>query len=97
MEPEERALYAATFPPIHAELGCEYLHLSLTVPGRKGSRKGYRTKSGNWYVKEQVDGHMRKRAVTISEGNSEEEIATHMEHVGADYCLFRCSVEYWFV
>lgn len=97
VEPEERALYEETFPLIHAELGCESLHLSLTVPGRKGSRKIYRTKNGNWYVKERVDGHMRKRAVTISEGSSEEEIAAYMEHVGADYCLFRCVVEYWFV
>ena len=94
MEPEKRALYAATFPLIHAEQGCKSLHLSLTVHERKGSRKVYREKSGYWYVKERVDGYTRKSAVTISKGSSEEEIAAYMGHIGADYCLFRCAVEY---
>ena len=50
VEKAERAAYEAAFMLIHAELGVGGLHLTLTLPGQKRSRKVYQTKSGYWYL-----------------------------------------------
>ena len=46
VEQEERDAYAAAFPLIHAELGAEDLHLTLTMPGQKQAKRYTRQRVG---------------------------------------------------
>ena len=93
VEKAERTAYAAAFMLIHAEIGVGGLHLTLTIPGQKRSRKVYRTKSGYWYIRlRDADGGHFKQVLNISGYYSEEDITRHMEAQHADYCIFRCEL-----
>lgn len=93
VEKEERALYAATFPLVHAELGCELLHLTLTIPGQRRAKKVYRTKSGYWYFKQKNGhGYISRRVLEIGGYYDESDIQNYMERMGAAYCILRCNI-----
>lgn len=94
VDDEQQKLYADTFPLVHAELGCEKLHLTLTVPGWKRLRKIYLTPSGYWYFREKdASGAYVRRVVSIDGCSSREEIICKMELYSTDYCQFRAAIE----
>lgn len=89
----ERELFAQSFPLIHAELGCDSIHLTLRIPGEKRSKTVYITESGYWFFKTKDDsGNPIKRVVIIETYQSKESIISHMENLSADYCLFPCTI-----
>ena len=93
VEQEERDAYAAAFPLIHAELGAEDLHLTLTMPGQKQAKKVYQTKSGYWYFKvKHKDGYPVKPILEIPGFWDKEQIIRHMEELHTDYCILRCKL-----
>ena len=93
VEKSERAAYAAVFTLIHAELAVGGLHLTLTLPGQKRSRKVYQTKSGYWYFRtKDEDGEPIRQALNIGGYYSMEDIARYMEGLRSDYCIFRCEL-----
>lgn len=98
VEKSEKELYTAAFPLVHVMRVDGCLYLTLEVPGRKRSRKVYRTKSGYWYCREKgPNGCPAKRVITMEEANTEQIIRARMDMVGTDFCLFRCTVEDYFV
>lgn len=99
VEKSEQELYAATYPLVHAELGeGDTLYLTLTIPGVKRKRKVYSNKSGYWYFREtNPDGYKIKRILTIHSGHTKQDILDRMERTQTDYCLFRSTVEDWFI
>lgn len=93
VEKSERALYAETFPLVHAERGEDILHLTLNIPGEKRNRKIYCTKSGYFYYRAKgSNGYVEKKVIFIEEADSQKEIMDYMEKLSADYCIFRCEI-----
>jgi hypothetical protein len=99
VEKDQRELYAATFPIIHAERGEEdAIYLTLMLPGQKRGRKVYCTKSGYWYFRDKdEDLGPVKRIVTIEGCWKPEDIIFTMDVAESDYCIFRCRLEEHFV
>lgn len=101
MEKEEQLLYAATFPMVCAERGGDdTLILTLQLPGIKRGRKVYFTKicGGYWYFREKApEGYTSvkyfKRVLYIEDMDTVQKIRDHMDWLGTDYCLLRCTIE----
>ena len=94
----QRELYAKTFPLIHAERGEEMLNLNLTLPGSKRLRKVYQTRGGSWYFREKSEfGDYIRRAINFECCRKKDEILNRMELYDYDYCLFRATIEDYFV
>lgn len=93
LDKNERKLFASVFSLIHAELGCDTLHLTLSTPTEKRDHKIYQTKSGYWYYKtKDNDGDQIRKIVIIGAYHNKEEIVNYMELLGADYCLLPCEI-----
>lgn len=98
VEETERKLYAETFPLVCAERSDSVLHLTLMIPGSKRPKKVYLAKSGTWYFNEKNEfGSYSKRALTIESFHSREGILGRMDSLYTDYCLFRATIEDYFV
>lgn len=98
VEKKQRELYAKTFPLIHVERGEEALYLSLTIPGVKRLRKVYQTKDGSWYFREENKfGDSVRRALNFESWRKKSAILDFMELYDYDYCLFRATIEDYFV
>jgi hypothetical protein len=87
---------SSIYPVVHAEMGCEDVFLSISIPGDKRIRKVYRTKSGFWYynAKEELyDGEVGtvKKIIQISCYNYDD-IVNYTELVGAEYCRFGATI-----
>lgn len=103
MEKEETELYAAAFPVVYAERGGDsgllFLSLAIKIPGEKRGRKVYYTKTcgGHWYFRTKTEyGYPGKRAISISEFSTTQEIIEHMRRANTEKCVFRCTIEdYW--
>jgi hypothetical protein len=91
---EERELYSAIFPLVHAELGVDEVTLSLQFPNEKKLRKVYNTgESQFWYYKtKDADGDPIRRLIWIDVYHTKESIIDAMKWASSDYCLFRCIV-----
>lgn len=93
VEKEERELYKSTFMLVHAECGAGGLHLTLTIPGHKRTRKVYQTKSGYWYFRtKSQEGYPVKQALYIGGFYTVEGITQYMEELHTDYCILRCDL-----
>lgn len=98
VDKSQRELYAKTFPLIHAEHGEETLHLSLALPGTKRLRKVYQTKGGSWYFREKDEcGNSVRRALNFGFFHKKDDVLKFMELYDSDYCLFRATIEDYFV
>ena len=84
VEQDERELYARTFPLLHAERAEETLHLYLSLPDMKRTKKVTRSKKyGFWIFR---DGDIRR--VLDFRFDDEQAVLDEMERLHADYCLF---------
>jgi len=98
VEESERALYAQTFPLVHAERAEDIVHLTLTIPGAKRPKKVYHTRSGYWYFREKdSSGAYVKRGLSFQFYNNPEEIIRDMERLRAEYCVFRATIEDYYL
>lgn len=94
VEKEERELYKSTFMLVHAECGAGGLHLTLTIPGHKRTRKVYQTKSGYWYCNlTNEEGHSERQVLNLEGYQSKDDILQHMKSLRTDYIILRCSME----
>lgn len=95
---EDRALYEATFPLVHAKREDGHLSLTLTAPGMKRARKVYFVR-GYWYIRDKdPDGAPARRAVTIDGFiDAPAQVMVYMDGERTDRCIFRCTVEDFFV
>lgn len=91
-------MYAKTFPLVHAERGEDSLFLTLTIPGVKRPRRVYQTRGGSWYFRDKDEfGDSVRRAVNFECYRKKEAILNFMELYDFDYCLFRATIEDYFV
>ncbi len=94
VEANERELYRQTFPLVYAKRRDDGIHLTLTIPSEKRSKKVYHTRSGYWYFREKDDsGIYVKRVLRIESYNRLAEITWAMDLCQADYCVFRAKIE----
>lgn len=88
VEQDERGLYARTFPLLHAESAGETLHLSLSLPDAKRTKKVTRSKKyGVWIFR---DGDIRR--VLDFPFTNEQEVLDHMDDLHADRCVFPVNI-----
>ncbi len=98
VDKSQRDLYAKTFPLVHAERGEDSLFLTLTIPGVKRPRRVYQTRGGSWYFRDKDEfGDSIRRAVNFECYRKKEAILNFMELYDFDYCLFRATIEDYFV
>lgn len=98
VDKSQQDLYAKTFPLVHAERGEDALDLTLTIPGVKRARKVYQTKGGSWYFREKDEfGDYVRRALNFECYRQKADILNFMELRDYDYCLFRATIEDYFV
>lgn len=96
---EDRALYEATFPLVHAERDdASKLTITLTTPDRRSPRRVYFVK-GYWYIRDKdPDGQPARRVVTIAGYiESPRQILSRMDGERTNRCIFRCTVEDYFI
>lgn len=103
VDSEDRELYEATFPLVHAEReDTGKLTLTLTAPGMKRPKRVYPVK-GYWYIREPMAGneeyhHQPRRVITL-EGHIEtpQQIMNIMDAERTNRLVFRCTVEDYFI
>lgn len=94
VEKEERALYAETFPLVHAERdGDGVICLSLSRTGKPVRRISIT--HGQWWFRDKLDGMSVRRVVSIDGVYSKADLEARMGN--GDYCIFRCDIEDYFI
>ena len=96
---EDRALYEATFPLVHAERDEDgKLSLALTAPGMKRPRRVYFVK-GYWYILDKDPNGMSARRVITIDGyiSAPLQVMLHLDREHTRRCVFRCTVEDFFI
>lgn len=99
VDSEDRELYEATFPLVHAEReDTGKLTLTLTAPGMKRPQRLHPVK-GYWYIRgKDPDGQPARRVVTIAGYiESPRQILNIMDAERTNRLVFRCTVEDYFI
>lgn len=94
---DQMKLYAETFPLAHAKREDGKLKMELQIPGEKRRKRVYRAKCGEWYFRDTYEGERVKRALTVHGGTFPEFILYTMDAEHTNYCIFRCTIEDFFV
>ena len=96
MDPKQQTLYESHFPVVYASRTADSLALTLRQPSDR-ERKIYCSKTGYWYFRCKFEGQSVRRVVTIHDARDNRSILADMEMLGMRKCIYRCTVEDYFV